>query len=363
MSAPDDLALVGPYPPGYGGVSVHLQRLLARLQETDLRVRLYNVWSLSEGPGVEVVQGNRHLWPLRHLLRRRERLLHFHHPHAAWMRMAIHEACCLTSRPFITSFHDPRIFEGRAAARRPWRRALARMVHQAHTVHAVHPKIADHLVALGLPARRIVVYPAWLPCRDAPDALLARHPDIGVFLARHRPTLLMMGGLGEGPADDLYGFWPALHLLSGLRERHPEIGLLVFLTGAHVPGGRADRAWRQAVRSEGLDGSIGIWNIEEPVAPLFQRVDLHVRPTFSDGDANSIREALDAGTPVCASDAAPRAPGVRTWATGNRDDMIRVVSRTLEDLDGARQEARAHRPEDPFPIALAMYRQALADIG
>jgi hypothetical protein len=48
-----------------------------------------------------------------------------------------------------------------------------------------------------------------------------------------------------------------------------------------------------------------------------------------DGDALSIREALDAGVPVVASDVVERPFGVATFSADNAVDLARVVEETL----------------------------------
>ena len=72
---------------------------------------------------------------------------------------------------------------------------------------------------------------------------------------------------------------------------------------------------------------------------------LFVRPTRTDGDANSIREALYLGVPSIASDAAPRPDGVRTFRSGDLDDFEREVRRAL-DQPAPPVRAPALSPED-----------------
>jgi glycosyltransferase involved in cell wall biosynthesis len=49
--------------------------------------------------------------------------------------------------------------------------------------------------------------------------------------------------------------------------------------------------------------------------------DVFVRPTFTDGDSISVREALSLGIPVIASDCVERPDGVVLFKTGNAGDL------------------------------------------
>jgi glycosyltransferase involved in cell wall biosynthesis len=52
--------------------------------------------------------------------------------------------------------------------------------------------------------------------------------------------------------------------------------------------------------------------------------DIFLRPTRSDGDANSIREALYLGVPVIASDCVERPDQVLTFRTGDIPSYVEI---------------------------------------
>jgi glycosyltransferase involved in cell wall biosynthesis len=83
---------------------------------------------------------------------------------------------------------------------------------------------------------------------------------------------------------------------------------------------------------------------------LFERASVFVRPTFADGDAISVREALALGTPVVASDAAERPKGTFLFRTNDVDDLAEKLS---EALVGPRL---VRRGPDAAPFLLSLYR-------
>ena len=89
----------------------------------------------------------------------------------------------------------------------------------------------------------------------------------------------------------------------------------------------------------------------DEVLGAVRAADLLVRPTRFDGDSLTIHEAIQLGTPVVASDAAPRPPGVHIHITDDsdslRDIMIQAIRSpapepsTLRDIDPVDRLERA----------------------
>ena len=94
--------------------------------------------------------------------------------------------------------------------------------------------------------------------------------------------------------------------------------------------------------------------------PVYGLVDVLVRPTLSDGDAMSVREALHYGIPTVASDAVPRPDGVVVFCSRDQDDFEGAVRQTLERLDVERERLK-HRPSDTaVDKEVALLREAVS---
>ena len=75
---------------------------------------------------------------------------------------------------------------------------------------------------------------------------------------------------------------------------------------------------------------------------VIARSDIFVRPTFSDGDAISVREAIELGTPVVASDVVSRPAGTVCFKTGDASDLVSKIESVL--ALGARQPGPGSEP-------------------
>jgi glycosyltransferase involved in cell wall biosynthesis len=162
--------------------------------------------------------------------------------------------------------------------------------------------------------------------------------------------------VAAGPARDTYRLDLVTDVFIAVAPRHPDLRLELFL--AREPGGRRARAYLNDLRSRldraHLTGRVSI-HVGAPLAEAFQPRSVYLRPTRTDGDAVSIREALHRGAPVIASDAASRPGGVHTLPGDDRDAWVRACERfLLEPQAVATVEGR------PSKALLDIYRRVLA---
>jgi len=111
-----------------------------------------------------------------------------------------------------------------------------------------------------------------------------------------------------------------------------------------------------------VEGNIHFETFNGLFVPVLAACDVFVRPTTSDGDANSVREALALGVPTVASDVVERPDGAIPYKCGDAKDFARAVRRALNE--GANTE----RPTSPrmTPVDQARvdsYVQVLADLA
>lgn len=80
---------------------------------------------------------------------------------------------------------------------------------------------------------------------------------------------------------------------------------------------------------------------------LVRMVDLYLRPTSTDGNSVAVLEALDARTPVVASDRIPRPGGVSLYAFEDAASFLKAIEQVLETNDGT-AAADPLRPVDDY---------------
>jgi glycosyltransferase involved in cell wall biosynthesis len=166
------------------------------------------------------------------------------------------------------------------------------------------------------------------PAREELEPTLI-DPGTSEFLARHRPIVAANGKVAWHQGEDLYGLDMLVGILEGLSAEYPELGVVVCLS----PPARREREYLDALRARAMARGCGerFWvrTTDGFFLPILVRASLFVRPTNTEGDSNSVREALSLGIPTVASDVAPRPPGSVLFRNRDQADLNEKVRRLL----------------------------------
>jgi glycosyltransferase involved in cell wall biosynthesis len=187
-----------------------------------------------------------------------------------------------------------------------------------------------------MPEMSTVTIPAYIAYEaDSEDSFISSKTD--AFLNRDGVTLILSAyRIREfaGSGGDIYGVDIASKLFTSLAPQHIDLRLAIFL--ALPPRGRWARHFVKChidrLESEWPDRVLVA--IGERLTPAFQHSVIYLRPSRTDGDAVSIREALAAEVPVLASDVAERPGETQIVAIADHhawiDGIRELVSSTRE---------------------------------
>ena len=313
------ILLIGPYPPPHGGVSVHVYEARRQLRLAGIECQVVNVDPRAPKSDEYIsIRGGLHLLCLLTRFARNGWLLHAHtngHNHKGWLVALIAGLAGLRGPGSLLTLHSGMapayIAKGRAGPR-----LLARSVCLLYRrVIAVAPEVREAVLSLGLPPTRVDLLPAFL--LTAPS--MAETPELREVEGR-RPLLAVT--LFFRPE---YGFELLVEAMERLRGQHPEIACLV------MGSGEQQAQAEQLVCERDLQNCIHfLGNVShEKCISVMSQCDLFVRPTFADGDANSVREALSLGIAVVASDVGNRPLGTVLFRAGDIDDLAAKIEETL----------------------------------
>jgi glycosyltransferase involved in cell wall biosynthesis len=318
-----DVLLVGPYPPPYGGVSAHVEGLARALRARGVRVRVINHFSgQSRDP---LLAGDLRRNPLRYWRALRivdARVVHYHHSRwSTLMATAFALRNCAGST--VATVHG-RSLEPYLRSPVPGIAQLTRMALRGFDVLiAVSVEIERSLGTVGPP---IEVIPAYIPVDDRSE--LSRETEsflrggTNLVVAAYRLTV-------DGTGHTIYGLETAIESFARVAADRPDVRLAIFLATPPRSRRESDRlhSLLENVDDEDVRRRIRVV-LSEPLIPAFAFAELYLRPTLTDGDAISVREAIAAGVPVLASDVVVRPAGVRTLAL-EVSDWSEAISQSL----------------------------------
>lgn len=339
------LGVWGRVPPPVGGMAVHLERLLPYLEDAGFSVQMYSVGRRTpHHPGVKQVSGRRLLWLLGLLIRPREPV-HYVFSADPAARFAAGLLARLGRAHVVLRVGS---WRGDASG---WRGRMTNALNRfafrsASAVVGVSEEICRRAESAG--AKHVVHIPGFIPPRDVPPNVPL---PVASFLDTGTGAVVLASGEVREPENDLYGAYALLDLV----EAVPDIRILFFAYRVTY-GTEPQERLAEAVRKRGLESRFFMYHSGGDLVSAMRRCQLLLRPTLSDGDSNSVREALHMGLPVVASDCVARPAGVVTFATGDAEAMQCAVVAVLSDLEGHRAAIRSSPQPDNAGAVVALLR-------
>jgi len=313
------LVLIGPFPEPAGGVSIHLARLASGLE-----TRGYTVRRIDESP-----MRKRQVFNLRSLNL------------WAYLRTVLscdvaHVQSCVTSlRCFhlffcwllrlkvVVTVHTLRLSG--------WKLWVNRLfLRFADEIVLVDPN-TDRVLALG----KSRVLPAFLP-PVGPSSPLPM--EVQRFIARQRAqgrSLLCANAskLIAHDGHDLYGLDLCVDLVHSLIRDYGIPMSFVYIVASDASGNALYERALHRIRELSLEDHFLLFNGTVDFAAVIRLSDVVLRPTNTDADALTVREAIYMGKPVIASDVIGRPPG--TILFRNRS-LPSLIEKTVEVLQRRR---------------------------
>ena len=315
------LLMVGPFPPPHGGVSIHVARAAEELRSAGIPCRVLNTVRCAPPSGQYI--GVRSRFGIaaevaRHALA--GWTIHVHtngHNRRGWLLALL---CGVAAEPApgsVLTLHSgltPRYLDSGGPAAR---RVAASACGVYGRVVCVNPSIKAAVGRLGIASGSLAVIPAFLGSARAGSAVPA---PVVTWMRSRDPVLCAV--LSFRPE---YGFELLLEAVARLRRSSPRLGLLVIGDSEH-----RNEAVRVAEASGQGTAVLLVGDVSHPEClALMARSDVFVRATLADGDAISVREAIALGTPVVASDAAGRPPGVSLFRAGDPAALTATLKAVL----------------------------------
>ena len=330
-----DFVQVGSYPPPYGGVSTHIQRLHNKLLIFGNSSFVYNISSNVYGETNVINMKLFSSWINILILKPTHIHVHTGSGYLLWLAIFYIMAKIKGSKLIISyhSFRDDISKYGNL-----YSGVLKKVYSFCYQIVAVNSDIKMKLVKLEVDVNKISIIPAFIPPVISKHRTSRLPSDILDYATSHFPVLSTYAytlkttdsTINIEESVDLYGIDVVIDLIATLKETYPKIGLVLCITYKN------DMSYfdeiLEKIESIGITENILIY--DKPISNLFELwklSNLYIRATLSDGDSVALREALWFDTPVVASNVVVRPNGVITYQSGDQRDLVNKVMDVLNN--------------------------------
>lgn len=328
--------MIGPLPPPIGGVSIHISRLVSILENS------FNVNKIDTSKkGLILILGILKL--VFDSLKKSTQIIVHNHIFNVYYNAFIVLTCKIFRIKYVQTIHSFRINKNELSSIKI--RLILFIIKNADKIIVVSNKIKNDLIEFD---REILfktwVNPAFIPYEEkitqkSKDEYLD-NLQIRGFLDSHKILICANAyKIVFYNNEDLYGIDLCIELMRKLKiSKGYNIGFIFMLP--QIGDLNYFNTMKKRINEYGLDKDFIFINKVVQLVPLFEYVDIFLRPTNTDGDALSIREALFSGIPVISSDIVTRPFGTITFKNRDVLDLFDKVEGVLQNLEQEKKRVK-----------------------
>lgn len=312
-----NILFMGPYS-AVGGVSVHIKRLSALLTPT------YNVSFVDESPS-EYSKGqvynirSKNIFKYLKLVRKAD-IIHIHSG-VSILRIFHILSAFFYGKKSIVSFHT--IYN------LPSKKAVF--------INRLFLPFTDKVICVTkeikelLKRNKAIILPAFVP------PIIENEPElpkiVKAVIEKNKEKKLIVSNafrLDLYQGTDLYGMDLMLDVARRIKAENLNCKIIFIVADSNDEAGLFKK-YIEIIKAENLENQISL--LPKPISfvRLMQLSDVVIRPTASDGDALTIREALFLNKPIIASNVTVRPEGTILFENRNSAALFDKIKKTLED--------------------------------
>lgn len=313
----------GFYPPPVGGISIYCKRLAEKLYAKDKQIVLRNFVN-SKSDNEYVVDVKSRLWEFLKLLFVPKRIIHAQFTNFYLLLML---CLCGWRHHIVLTLHNRRIILLQGWKRKIVNSLFKRVKYIIYNDPTYTPLLCEKY---DIDKAKIVILPTYMAPEE--NEVKGLTPDIETFLKQHAYSLSANASkVIYNVYGDVYGIDQLIHMMDRLvNEKGLDVGLVFCIS--EIVEHEYYNSCLSRITELGLESHfLFIVQSEVNGFEVWGATDVFLRPTMSDMEGVSVKEALQFGTPVVASDVCTRPKESVLYETGNADDLFeKVYSLLLE---------------------------------
>lgn len=357
MAKPLKVTLLAPYPPPYGGISVHVQRLKKRLDGMGVDCTVY---AYSGGSGKEngvIPIRSRGGWLLSRLWHPSDGVLHCH-GYSPMALVALALLSFLGRKKIIMTTHGF-LFEKMKVPL--WDRIVFKIASKTNIYFIVESAVLrERIMSLGIKPKNInrENILAFIPPSVSQEDIAQIPKHIWNFIKSHSPIIVSNAyRVAFYNGEDLYGIDMCVELCGELKRDYPNVGFVFCLPD--IGDSRYLREMERRIAKKKLRSNFLFVTRPMPFYPILMKSDVFVRPTNVDSYGVSVAEAIYLGKPAVASDVCSRAEGTVLFRSRDMGDFAQKVREVLGNYREYKRKLRRIRFEDNVAKVVGIYKTVI----
>lgn len=334
--------IIGPYPPPYGGVSVHIKRIKKYLNSKDVDVEIYNEskeQNSHEENIYSVKSYKRFIFKIPFL---NGDIIHFHSINIK-MRILL-GVFTVFHNNIILTVHGENLHDQIEQANWIIKKLLLFSLKKISKIICVNSKTLEELCDLGVSSDKLIFLPAYInPIEEEND--FKRIPDVVWNFINNSNFLISANGwIRIYKNEDLYGIDMLIELMRRLKSKDYDVSMFIALIGTDAQN-QEEKSYYENLKIKiinyNLTGCIFLYETKDTeFYPILKKTNLLIRPTNTDGYAVSLAEALYYKVPSITSNLPNRPEGTIIFKSRDIQDLYIKTVKVIENYDLYKEKIR-----------------------
>lgn len=346
--------IYGILPPPFGGVSIYHKRLIAALREREIEFTFYQS-NKTQNTGEKKVSL---LSFFLRMVNFNKEIIHISGLGSIRIHIALTILNVFFNKKTIITVHNKRI-DSEYYSLTPLRKIVGKLFLKS-IKHAIIVNSETKTPIINK-EKKTTTIPAYIPPSHE-ETETSQLPDFFHEIRRKHKFLLTANAfkISFHEGEDLYGIDLSIELMRCLVERgYTDIGLVYVIP--EVGDYSHLERMKNLVRQYNLTNWFHFYTNPLPYPAVINMCDVFIRPTNTDGDAISLREALFLKKPAIASDIVLRPQGVVLFKCRNAEDLLEKTVDIIEHFNTHKKRIENISFDDNTQKTIDVYKKILGE--
>lgn len=355
------IILIGSYPPPYGGISIHIQRLYKKLMRSGINTEIYSLNKIKkENERIKYFNLKKNFIKL--IFFKKDNIIHFHGS-SFKARILLAIIAYIFRKKVIMTVHGVSLEEEYKSLNIIGKVVYKFFLNKISYLIVVNPQIKEWCIQKNILREKIEVIPGYInPIIDEEDYEKIDE-QVWNFIEKRKKAkdvvITANGNIRFYNNEDLYGIDLLIELVKRLKEKNYKLSLIFALLG-YDQQSKSERIYFEnllkRIKEYELEQFIYFYRVKDTeYYPILEKCDIFIRPTNTDGDAISLREGLYLKKICIASDVVIRPNEVILFKNRNIDDLILKIEKIIGNYNFEENKLNNVKLKEYFDEILNIY--------
>lgn len=351
--------IIGTFPQPYGGISVHIKRMMLYLINNNVEVTIYNESKEYDTNAKNIIYIGTYRKFLFKIPFLKADIIHFHTiSKKIRILMGFFK---IFNKKIVLTIHGESLHNQLEESNWIIKKLLLFSMKKLNKIVCVNSNTINELISLGINNKNLICIPAYInPIENRYD--FDNIPEnVLSFITNSNFLISANGWIKFYNNEDLYGIDMLIELIRKLKEAGYDVSLLIALLGTNIANNREKSYYenlKNKINQYNLQSNIMLFEvIDTEFYPILKNSKLFLRPTNTDGYGVSIGEALYYKVPSIASNVCNRPEGTIIFKSRDINDLYIKTIDVIENYNLHKEKIKNIKQPNNGEKLLDVYKE------